>query len=85
MLDHLEHNPLEEPVEPSPFVPSRRTTQHLLPHLIDRGRAMPSEVSTALRINVLRAYNHHYDKCPSMEYCGAAGEEFILYRHQERC
>lgn len=36
ILDHLEHNPLQEPVEPSPFVPSRRTTQHLLPHAIDR-------------------------------------------------
>jgi integrase len=36
MLDHLEHNPLEEPVEPSPFIPSSRTTQHLLPHPIDR-------------------------------------------------
>src|SRR5580704_3151083 len=36
ILDHLEHNPLEEPVEPSPFVPSSRTTQHLLPVAIDR-------------------------------------------------
>jgi integrase len=36
ILDHLEHNPLEEPVEPSPFVPSSRTTQHLLPPAIDR-------------------------------------------------
>jgi integrase len=36
MLDHLEHNPLEEPVEPSPFISSSRTTQHLLPHPIDR-------------------------------------------------
>src|SRR5580658_3486939 len=36
ILDHLEHNPLEEPVEPSPFVPSARTTQHLLPPAIDR-------------------------------------------------
>ncbi len=36
ILDHLEHNPFEEPVEPSPFVPSRRTTQHLLPPAIDR-------------------------------------------------
>jgi hypothetical protein len=36
ILDHLEHNPLEEPVEPSPFVPSSRTTQHLLPHATDR-------------------------------------------------
>jgi integrase len=36
ILDHLEHNPLAEPVEPSPFVPSSRTTQHLLPHAIDR-------------------------------------------------
>jgi integrase len=36
ILDHLEHNPLEEPVEPSPFVPSRWTTQHLLPVAIDR-------------------------------------------------
>jgi integrase len=36
ILDHLEHNPLEEPVEPSPFVSSSRTTQHLLPHAIDR-------------------------------------------------
>jgi hypothetical protein len=29
ILDHLEHNPLEEPVEPSVFVPSARTTQHV--------------------------------------------------------
>jgi integrase len=36
ILDHLEHNPLAEPVEPSPFVPSSRTTQHLLPPAIDR-------------------------------------------------
>src|SRR5580658_4518929 len=36
VLDHLEHNPLEEPVEPSPFISSSRTTQHLLPHPIDR-------------------------------------------------
>ncbi len=36
VLDHLEHNPLEEPVEVSPFVPSSRTTQHLLPPAIDR-------------------------------------------------
>jgi hypothetical protein len=36
ILDHLKHNPLEEPVEPSPFVPSNRTTQHLLPPAIDR-------------------------------------------------
>ena len=36
ILDHLEHNPFEEPVAPSPFVPSRRTTQHLLPPAIDR-------------------------------------------------
>jgi hypothetical protein len=36
ILDHLEHNPLEEPVEPSPFVPSSRNTQHLLPPAIDR-------------------------------------------------
>ncbi len=36
MLDHLEHNPLMEPVEPSPFISSSRTTQHLLPHPIDR-------------------------------------------------
>ena len=36
ILDHLEHNPRQEPVEPSPFVPSSRTTQHLLPHPIDR-------------------------------------------------
>ena len=36
ILDHLEHNPLEEPVEPSVFSPSRRTTQHLLPPAIDR-------------------------------------------------
>jgi integrase len=36
ILDHLEHNPLEEPAEPSPFVPSRLTTQHLLPPAIDR-------------------------------------------------
>jgi integrase len=36
MLDHLEHNPLEEAVEPSPFISSSRTTQHLLPHPIDR-------------------------------------------------
>jgi len=36
LLDHLEHNPLEEPVEPSPFISSSRTTQHLLPHPIDR-------------------------------------------------
>jgi hypothetical protein len=33
--DHLEHNPLEEHVEPSSFVPSRRTTQHLLPPAIE--------------------------------------------------
>jgi integrase len=36
ILDHLEHNPLAQPVEPSPFVPSSRTTQHLLPPAIDR-------------------------------------------------
>lgn len=36
ILDHLEHNPTQEPVEPSPFVPSSRTTQHMLPHAIDR-------------------------------------------------
>ena len=36
ILDHLEHNPLEEPVAPSPFVPSSRTTQHMLPPAIDR-------------------------------------------------
>jgi integrase len=36
ILDHLEHNPFEAPVEPSPFVPSSRTTQHLLPPAIDR-------------------------------------------------
>ena len=36
ILDHLEHNPLAQPVEPSPFVPSRLTTQHLLPPAIDR-------------------------------------------------
>jgi integrase len=36
ILDHLEHNPFEEPVEPSPFVPSGHTTQHLLPPAIDR-------------------------------------------------
>jgi integrase len=36
ILDHLEHNPLAEPVEPSPFVPSSRTTQYLLPPAIDR-------------------------------------------------
>jgi integrase len=36
ILDHLEHNPCAEPVEPSPFVPSSRTTQHLLPAAIDR-------------------------------------------------
>lgn len=36
MLDHLEHNPLEDPVEPSPFISSSRRTQHLLPYPIDR-------------------------------------------------
>jgi integrase len=36
ILDHLEHNPRAEPVEPSPFVPSSRTTQHMLPPAIDR-------------------------------------------------
>jgi integrase len=36
ILDHLEHNPLEDPVEPSPFISSSQTTQHLLPHPIDR-------------------------------------------------
>ncbi len=36
ILDHLEHNPFAEPVEASPFVPSSRTTQHLLPPPIDR-------------------------------------------------
>jgi integrase len=36
ILDHLEHNPYQDPVEPSPFVPSGRTTQHLLPPAIDR-------------------------------------------------
>jgi integrase len=36
ILDHLEHNPTLEPKEPSPFVPSTRTTQYLLPHAIDR-------------------------------------------------
>jgi integrase len=36
ILDHLEHNPLAQLVEPSPFVPSSRTTQHLLPPAIDR-------------------------------------------------
>ena len=44
ILDHLEHNPLEEPVAPSPFVPSSRTTQHMLPAAIDR-------------VLVARAYN----------------------------
>ena len=36
ILDHLEHNPFEEPVAPSPFVPSSRTTRHMLPPAIDR-------------------------------------------------
>jgi hypothetical protein len=36
ILDHLEHNPSEEPVESSPFVPSSCTTQHLPPPAIDR-------------------------------------------------
>ena len=27
MLDHLEHNPLEEPVEPSPFISSSTATR----------------------------------------------------------
>jgi integrase len=36
ILDHLEHNPLVEAAEPSPFVPSSRTTQHQLPPAIDQ-------------------------------------------------
>ena len=36
ILDHLEHNSLQQPVAPSPFVPSSRTTQHMLPPAIDR-------------------------------------------------
>jgi hypothetical protein len=36
ILDDLDHNPFEEPVGPSPFVPSSRTTQQLLLPAIDR-------------------------------------------------
>ena len=36
ILDHLEHNPFEEPVETSPFLHSSRTTRHMLPPAIDR-------------------------------------------------
>jgi integrase len=36
ILDHLQHNPLAEASEPSPFIPSSRTSQHLLPHQIDQ-------------------------------------------------
>jgi integrase len=36
IVDHLEHNPLVEAAEPSPFIPSSRTTQHQLPPAIDR-------------------------------------------------
>lgn len=35
VLDHLQHNPLADPSEPSPFVPSSATSQHLLPAQID--------------------------------------------------
>jgi integrase len=35
VLDHLQHNPLAEPSEPSPFIPSSRSSQHLLPAQID--------------------------------------------------
>lgn len=36
ILDHLEHNPLAAASVPSPFVPSKRTSQHLLPLAIDQ-------------------------------------------------
>lgn len=36
ILDHLEHNPFAEPIEPSPYISSSRTTQHSLPLAIDR-------------------------------------------------
>jgi integrase len=36
ILDHLQHNPLKEPTEPSPFLPSSRSSQHLLPDGIDQ-------------------------------------------------
>jgi integrase len=37
VLDHLQHNPLAQPVESTPFAPSsRRTSQHLLPAQIDQ-------------------------------------------------
>jgi integrase len=36
ILDHLEHNPLATAREPSPFLPSSRTSQHLLPLAIDQ-------------------------------------------------
>jgi integrase len=36
VLDHLQHNPSEEPTEPSPFLPSSRSSQHLLPGRIDQ-------------------------------------------------
>ena len=35
VLDHLQHNPLSAPSEPSPFTPSSATSQHLLPTQID--------------------------------------------------
>jgi integrase len=35
VLDHLQHNPLAETSEPTPFAPSSRTSQHLLPLQID--------------------------------------------------
>src|SRR5580698_422635 len=36
IVDHLEHQPLAESPPSSPFTPSSRTTQHLLPASIDR-------------------------------------------------
>jgi integrase len=36
ILDHLQHNPLLMASEASPFVPSGRTSQHLLPPAIDQ-------------------------------------------------
>jgi len=36
VLDHLQHNPLNEPVEPTPFLTSAQSSQHLLPPGIDQ-------------------------------------------------